>query len=498
MFEGAKRGLTEEWAACGLDLEPHFENWLRLGEPFMLTNNHPGQKPMLAMVREVLNLAGISTTSPAVLPPHHLEKFAKMPVYPALGEMFGIIGSTTFHGNIVDGKRSVMELDEFVERCYKIYDRCDRTLIGKSKIDDLQYVTFFSELAKKNRYSTSGRRNPYIGIQPYQNWKKAVERPDILDVDPVVSCGFKIGQKDKVATAGSCFAQHIARSLESTGLNYLVAEKGPTDKGYGTFSARYGNVYTTLQLDQLIDRALGRFEPEESFWMTRDGKLIDPFRPEIDFGVGAKAEHLLEDRISHLSAVRRMFEEMDYFVFTLGLTECWRSKSDGAVFPIAPGVYGGEMDWDRYEFLNLSEPETTSHLIAAIRKIRLLNPRVRIILTVSPVPLAATFEDRHVMVSTTLSKSILRVAADKAVNELSDVHYFPSYEIITGNFIRGGYFEDDFRSVKPSGVSHVMSLFMKHATTVAADEEVLRILAAENETFCAEEILAIDPSEGRS
>lgn len=100
------------------------------------------------------------------------------------------------------------------------------------------------------------------------------------------------------------------------------------------------------------------------------------------------------------------------------------------------------------------------------------------------------------MVSTTLSKAILRVAADKATRTLTDVHYFPSYEIITGNFNKCGYFEDDLRSVKPAGVAHVMSLFMRHGTTVTEDAEMLRMIANDNEIFCAEEALAIDPDTG--
>ncbi|MEO7100693.1 MAG: GSCFA domain-containing protein, partial [Luteolibacter sp.] len=392
MFAAAKKGLADDWAACGLDLEPHFQNWLRQGEPFMLTNNHPGQRAMLDMTREVLKLAGIAMDLSAVLPVHYLDRFATMPIYPELGKMYGIAGSSTFYGNIVDGKRAVMDLDEFIDRCYDTYDQCDRNQFGSTRIDSPHYVAYFSSLARKQRPSTSGKGNPYIGIQSYQNWKKAVERTDASDVDPVVRCDFTIGPSDKVATAGSCFAQHIARSLKGAGLNYHVAEEGPEEEGYGIFSARYGNIYTTLQLEQLIDRAMGGFEPDEPFWTARNGVLIDPFRPEIKFKVGATAQDLLRDREKHLVFVRKMIVEMDYLVLTLGLTECWRSKSDGAVFPMAPGVLGGEMDWERYEFVNLDEAETSAGLISAIQKIRRVNPRVKIILTVSPVPLAATFE----------------------------------------------------------------------------------------------------------
>jgi GSCFA family len=83
-------------------------------------------------------------------------------------------------------------------------------------------------------------------------------------------------------------------------------------------------------------------------------------------------------------------------------------------------------------------------------------------LTVSPVPLVATYEDRHVLVSTTYSKSVLRVAAETLSHSQAGVAYFPSYEIITGPHARGSFLEEDLREVKAEAVAHVMSIFARH------------------------------------
>jgi hypothetical protein len=89
-----------------------------------------------------------------------------------------------------------------------------------------------------------------------------------------------------------------------------------------------------------------------------------------------------------------------------------------------------------------------------------VNPKARLILTVSPVPLAATYSEEHVLVATTYSKSVLRVAAETTARAHEGVQYFPSYEIITGAYARGKYFAQDLRSVTDEGVSHVMQVFM--------------------------------------
>ena len=170
------------------------------------------------------------------------------------------------------------------------------------------------------------------------------------------------------------------------------------------------------------------------------------------------------DRAQHLAAVRRMFEELDVFVFTLGLTECWRARSDGAVFPLCPGVEGGQFDPERHEFYNQPVDEAISDLVAFREALMAVNPGAQIIYTVSPVPLVATAEPgAHVLSATSYSKSVLRVAAETMRQRFANVHYFPSYEIITGAFNRGAYYATDLRNVIEDGVSHVMRLFMQHA-----------------------------------
>jgi hypothetical protein len=160
-----------------------------------------------------------------------------------------------------------------------------------------------------------------------------------------------------------------------------------------------------------------------------------------------------------------MFETLDVFVFTLGLTECWRSKADGAVFPLCPGVDGGTFSADRYEFYNQTAADVIDDLRAFRAALLNVNSKAQIILTVSPVPLAATADPGgHVLSATTYSKSVLRVAAETMRVEFDDVHYFPSYEIITGAFNRGGYYAPNLRDVLETGVAHVMRLFMAHVS----------------------------------
>ena len=320
--------------------------------------------------------------------------------------------------------------------------------------------------------------NPYKNIDDYSFWSRAMTTPAPAHVDPVVRASH-IGFDDKVATMGSCFAQHLARHIQRSGLNYYVAESAPDgmndalarERNYGVFSARYGNVYTVRQAVQLFDRAFGGFEPVDDVWQ-RGERFVDAFRPQIEPEGWESAAAVRLAARTHLNDVRDVFARCDWFVFTLGLTEAWRSKSDGAVYPMAPGVAGGAFDAERYEFINFTAQQVTDDLVELIQRIRVVNPGVRILLTVSPVPLIATYEKRHVWVSTTYSKAALRVAADEAERRFEEVIYFPSYEIITSPAAGGKYYADDLRQVTDLGVKHVMRLFGKHFLPVGSENQV--------------------------
>lgn len=312
-------------------------------------------------------------------------------------------------------------------------------------------------------------RHPYSDLPETSYWRQAVGGVAPEALAPVAAAPFQIGARTRVAAAGSCFAQHVGRYLKAAGCAYLVTEPPHsmmTDAAaqamnFGLYTARTGNIYTARQLFQLVERAYGRFRPAEDLWDEGGGVVLDPFRPAIQPDGFNSRRELEIDRDRHFAAVREALETLDVFVFTLGLTEAWRARGDGAVFPVCPGVSGGRFSPDAHEFVNFDVGEVADDLAAFLRALRAVNPSAKVVLTVSPVPLAATAEAQHVLASTVYSKSVLRVAADMTAKAFDNVAYFPAYEIVASGFA-GNYFAADRRSVTEAGVAHVMRVFADH------------------------------------
>ena len=309
---------------------------------------------------------------------------------------------------------------------------------------------------------------PYDNLPAKAFWRLAVANRSMFDIDELWDPKFHIEPDDGVATFGSCFAQHIGRALKSRGYRWLISEPAPEDCpselaiefNYGIFTARTGNIYTTSLLNQWVEWAAGITEAPDEVW-EMNGRFFDPFRPRIEPNGFESADELYKSRQQTLKAIESSIKSSQYFVFTLGLTESWINEGGGYEYPMCPGTVAGEFDPEKHKFVNLSYGDIKRSLLKAINLMQQLNPSLKFILTVSPVPLTATNSGKHVAVATMASKSILRAVADQLSTNRDSIDYFPSYEIINSPVFKGAFFEPNQRSVNPYGVNFVMDSFFK-------------------------------------
>ncbi len=307
--------------------------------------------------------------------------------------------------------------------------------------------------------------SPYSDLPSRSFWRPAVADRHIADLAGVENGPF-FQPDDRIATAGSCFAQHIGRHLRQRAVEYLDLEPAPAalspeearEHGFGIYSCRYGNIYTVRQLFQLFQEAFDIRYPGEFVW-EKDGRFYDALRPGVDPVGHASAEDIWALRELHLRKVRELFETTTLFIFTLGLTEAWESIEDETVFPTAPGTVAGTFDPRKYQFHNFRYLEIAEDLAQLWAMMRAVNPAIRLLLTVSPVPLTATASGDHVLVATTQSKATLRAIAGDFAAAFEGIDYFPSYELIATHPIRGQFFNPDLRNVNDAGVDYVMSHF---------------------------------------
>ncbi len=323
----------------------------------------------------------------------------------------------------------------------------------------------------------SGRpASPYQDLPSRAYWRSGVTERSPLDPGDLFHPRFPVTREMRIATAGSCFAQHVGRALRGAGFDVIDTEPLPpaipdavaNRFGYRLFSARYGNVYTARQLAQLLAEAHGEIAPAEPVWRRGD-RFFDAQRPGVEPDGLETAADVRRHRDAHLGCVRRAFEAADLVVFTFGLTEAWVHRETGTVYPTAPGTIAGRFDPEVYAFRNYDAFAVLADFEEVRSRLKRANPALRFLVTVSPVPLTATASGNHVEVATCYSKSVLRAVCGLLVERYDDVDYFPSFELITSQSARGAYYEPNQRNVTATGVATAMRTFLAgHGIEAAA------------------------------
>lgn len=274
-----------------------------------------------------------------------------------------------------------------------------------------------------------------------------------------------VNKNSKIFTMGSCFAVEIRKSLKEKGFevfpkyNEIAFDK--SEITVGSLPDRENiNYYHTFSMIQEFNRSLGidasmdnnPWEIADHVWGGDKPIYQDPYRRAI-FSRNKKALLKINKEIS--DSISYSIRNCNIFIFTLGLTEVWKEKSSGKFSCMNPGYAGGGgfQETDFYLSNFADNYKNIDDLICTIKKV---NPKAKVIITTSPVPLGRTYRDEDVFVANMESKSTLRTVCGEISRAHEQVIYFPSYEIAMGI---GDIYEADGRHVRDDIVKYIVSSF---------------------------------------
>ncbi|MCW0182928.1 MAG: GSCFA domain-containing protein, partial [Zavarzinia sp.] len=257
-----------------------------------------------------------------------------------------------------------------------------------------------------------------------------------------------------VIAFGSCFANNISRYLNSIGYNVA------TRRDAIAYVSRMGDgIVNTYAIRQQFEWAWENRKPQVELW--HDYKAT-----EFGYDEGVRLR------------TKELFDMGDLFIITLGLSEVWYDEVTGEVFWRA--VPADKYDPSRHKFRMIDQAESLANITAIYSLIRKHRPGARIVFTVSPIPLMATFRGKACIVASAVSKAILRSAMDEflatAGAEDKDLFYFPAYEVITGSLHEP--FTMDLRHPMLHTILFNMKVFERHfCDTGITDKEITDFMA---------------------
>jgi hypothetical protein len=268
-----------------------------------------------------------------------------------------------------------------------------------------------------------------------------------------------IERDTRVVGVGSCFASYFLLWLAENGFNRHL------DASPHNALIRYGASFENAAvIAQQFRWAFEGLDAAQLKWIGKDKEVFEAS----------------EER---RALVRRTLEQSDVLVLTLGLSEVWYDRLSGE--PLWRALTRRHYDPERHVFRIESMADTRRALekIEEIRERHL--PALKIVYTVSPVRLRATFRPVSALSANSASKAILRAALDEFLRGHPDklnrsLFYFPSYEIVQ-DFFRDP-FEEDNRHVTPFVAAQVVRCFARHF----CDASALSAPAGESRTSASE------------
>jgi hypothetical protein len=283
---------------------------------------------------------------------------------------------------------------------------------------------------------------PYQVADPGQGGDRVFRK----DFTPEFTPKFHLGTDARIFAAGSCFAREIELALSKKGMSVLSWT--PQCEVQNDWMHRY----TTQAIIGDFKMAL-----EDNYDASNIVSYGNKWFDFTGHGQAETKEELVEQRLKILDIYKNV-RNADVILLTLGLVETWYDKETGQYLNIPPW---GHFLGSRFELRVTGYKENRMALDAFVNFVRRhIRADLKIIVTVSPVPLSHTFSGKDVVLANTYSKAVLCAVAQDIADAGASIDYFPSYEMVTNADPATAWYPDH-RHVRREFVEKVVDLFWR-------------------------------------
>ena len=248
-----------------------------------------------------------------------------------------------------------------------------------------------------------------------------------LNTPVEIPSGFiPIHHAQRLLIMGSCFAENIGTLLDE---NKFQVDINP-----------FGILYNPLSISMALREIIRKRLYEESDLFSYREYWHSPMH-HGSFSAATPEEVVRNIRV-RLEQAHKELKQLDWLMLTFGTAYVYEQKKTGKV--VANCHKLPEKDFVRRR---LETDEITEDYIQLLDELISLNPKIKILFTVSPI--------RHVrdgMHANQLSKSVLLLTIDRLMQRYPQAtFYFPSYEIILDELRDYRFYADDM--VHPSSLA---------------------------------------------
>ena len=254
----------------------------------------------------------------------------------------------------------------------------------------------------------------------------------------IISLNPRLRHSAKVLVMGSCFAEHIGERLARMKFRTLV-------NPYGVL---YNPMSIATGLERLIERRPFELEELHEFpdggWNTW---LHHSRYSKLD------KEEALQHINTHFAEAADRLAEADVLILTLGTAWVYRLAETRKVVGNCHKVADRQFERER-----LTAQEIVAELSKILCRAFEINPKLRVLFTVSPV--RHLKDGQH---GNQLSKATLLLAVDELCRTMPErCYYFPAYEIVVDELRDYRFYADDMAHPSAQAIRYVWECFVEH------------------------------------
>jgi GSCFA family len=272
----------------------------------------------------------------------------------------------------------------------------------------------------------------------------------------------ELSHQDKILAIGSCFAENIAQYFQ----------KGRFHIETNPFGILYNPVSIAQGLELLYNDAA--FPAHQ---IVQQGELWHSFLHHGSFGQ-LQRETLLEMIQDKLTENRTFAQTVNRLILTLGTANVFEYLPTGEIVANCHKIPNTQFRKRR-----LSLEECVNTFVSLFEKIKIQQPDIQIIMTVSPI--------RHIrdgIVENQRSKATLLLAAEQLSAKFDFVHYFPAYEILMDDLRDYRFYQKDMIHPNETAIDYIWeafsaSFFREKTKTILTEVEALNKLLSHRSLF---------------
>lgn len=274
---------------------------------------------------------------------------------------------------------------------------------------------------------------------------------------PVESFPFEIDYKSKFMFLGSCFSDNMSQKT--------------IQAGFSAFANPFGVLYNPISIKNGLD-ILMKNKKSLSKNLIQNQGLFHSFSHHGSFSKATKEEVLNEINAS-TKEHSKILRSCNYLFITFGTSYVYRYKKTQKIVSNCH-----KLPTKEFEHFALSTEEIVKEYKELILNLKLINPELKIIFTVSPV--RHWKDGAH---ENQISKSILHLSINELQKQFDHVHYFPSYEIMMDDLRDYRFYADDMIHISRQAVDYIYEFFQKSfysPLTIKVEKKVLKLKQALN------------------